>query len=177
MCIWCIKIGIVLLLHFNPWVEASVGGLLVPEGPYSPVAMYFGTWLEIRKWMKLKNNLSFMNSFQNEKLSLLCIALSFNGFGSISWHNICFFRLLYSVHNFIFRISNFFGLSTTEETWVVEMCIWCIKIGIVIVLHFNPWVKASAGGLWVPEAKYFGAWLKIRKWINLIKQFKFYKFI
>jgi hypothetical protein len=38
MRIWCIKIGNVLDLHFNPWVEASAGGLLVPEGLYSPVA-------------------------------------------------------------------------------------------------------------------------------------------
>jgi hypothetical protein len=26
-------------------------------------------------------------------------------------------------------------------------CIWCIKISIVLVLHFNPWVEASASGL------------------------------
>jgi hypothetical protein len=32
-----------------------------------------------------------------------------------------------------FRISNFFGLSITEETLLVEMRIWCIKIGIVLV--------------------------------------------
>jgi hypothetical protein len=30
-----------------------------------------------------------------------------------------------------------FGLSTTEETWLVEMRIWCFKIGIVFVLHFR----------------------------------------
>jgi hypothetical protein len=33
------------------------------------------------------------------------------------------------------RISNSFGMNITEETWVIEMCIWCIKIGIVLVLH------------------------------------------
>jgi hypothetical protein len=36
------------------------------------------------------------------------------------------------------------------EKWpkiAVEMRIWCIKISIVLVLHFNPWVEASAGGL------------------------------
>jgi hypothetical protein len=44
------------------------------------------------------------------------------------------FRLLYSFHNF-FRICNIFGLSTTEETWVVEMRIWSIRIGTVLVLH------------------------------------------
>jgi hypothetical protein len=45
------------------------------------------------------------------------------------------------------QISTFFGLSITEKTLLVEMHIWCIKIGIVLVLHFNPWVEASAGGL------------------------------
>jgi hypothetical protein len=40
-----------------------------------------------------------------------------------------------------------FGPITTEETYVVEMHMWYIKIGIVLVLHFNPLVKASAGGL------------------------------
>jgi hypothetical protein len=34
-------------LTFNPWVEASAGGLQVPEGLYSPVAKYFGTFLKI----------------------------------------------------------------------------------------------------------------------------------
>jgi hypothetical protein len=31
---------------YNPWVEASAGGLLVPEGLFSPVAKYFGTCLK-----------------------------------------------------------------------------------------------------------------------------------
>jgi hypothetical protein len=30
---------------------------------------------------------------------------------------------------------NFFSLSVTEETLLVKMRIWCIKIGIVFVLH------------------------------------------
>jgi hypothetical protein len=78
---------------------------------------------------------NFINSSQNEGLPPSCIALSYYGFGAISWHSIWmgfFSRLLYSFH-----ISNFFGLSTTEETQVVEMRIWCIKIGIVLVLHKN----------------------------------------
>jgi hypothetical protein len=53
MRIWCINIGIVLVLHFNSWVEASAGELLVPEGLFSPVAKYFGTCLKIR--MKLSS--------------------------------------------------------------------------------------------------------------------------
>ena len=40
MRIWCIKIGTVYDLYYDPWVEASAGGLLVPEDLYSPVAMY-----------------------------------------------------------------------------------------------------------------------------------------
>ena len=55
---------------------------------------------------------------------------------------------------FFFSTSNFFGPSTTDETSLVEMRIWCIKIGIVLTLHFNPWVEASAGGLLVPEGLY-----------------------
>jgi hypothetical protein len=42
----------------------------------------------------------FLNSSQNKRLSPSCIALSFHGFGSISWHSIWFFRLFYSFHNF-----------------------------------------------------------------------------
>jgi hypothetical protein len=43
----------------------------------------------------------------------------------------------FTVVTFCFRISNFFGPSTTEETYVVAMLIWCIKIGIVLVLHLT----------------------------------------
>jgi hypothetical protein len=53
MPVWCIKIGIVLILHFKPWVEASTGGLLIPEGLYSSVAKYFSTGFKIRTWIEL----------------------------------------------------------------------------------------------------------------------------
>jgi hypothetical protein len=53
MRIWCIKFGNVLVLHFNPWVEASAVELLVPEGLYSPVAKYFGTCFKIQIWIEL----------------------------------------------------------------------------------------------------------------------------
>jgi hypothetical protein len=76
-----------------------------------------------------------------------------------------FFRFFYRFQ-FFFKISNFFGVGTTDETWFVEMCICCMKIGIVLVLYFKPWVEASAGGLLVPKglfnpvAKYFSTCLK-----------------
>ena len=59
-----------------------------------------------------------------------------------------------STFQILFWTFNFFGPSTTDETSLVEMRIWCIKIGIVLTLHFNPWVEASAGGLLVPEGLY-----------------------
>jgi hypothetical protein len=61
-----------------------------------------------------------------------------------------FSALLPSSH-FFFSEFQVFGLSTTDKTSLVQMLIWCIKIGIVLVLHFNPWVEASAGGLLLPE--------------------------
>jgi hypothetical protein len=57
------------------------------------------------------------------------------------WFNFMAQYLVFSapiqVSQFFFRISNLFGLSTTEVTWLVEMHIWCIKIGIVLVLHLD----------------------------------------
>jgi hypothetical protein len=50
MLIRCIEICIVLALNFNFWVEASAGGLQVPEGLYSPVVKYFGTCLHHIVW-------------------------------------------------------------------------------------------------------------------------------
>jgi hypothetical protein len=46
MRIWYIEIGTVLVLHLNPWIEASAGGLLVTDGLFSPVAKYFDTGLK-----------------------------------------------------------------------------------------------------------------------------------
>jgi hypothetical protein len=44
--------------------------------------------------------------------------------------------LVFSALSHYFWTSNFFsGLSTTDETLVVEMRIWCIKIGNVFALH------------------------------------------
>jgi hypothetical protein len=44
--------------------------------------------------------------------------------------------VVYRQHSVI-TISIFFYLSITEETWVVEMRIWCIKIVNLLVLHYN----------------------------------------
>jgi hypothetical protein len=74
-----------------------------------------------------------------------CIALSFDGFGSLF---VCFFGLFTDFHNIFPRISNFFGLSLTEETQLIIRNEHLMhQIGIVLVLHFNPWVEASVGGL------------------------------
>jgi hypothetical protein len=91
MRIWCIKLVNVLVLHINPWVEAYAGGLLFPVGLYRPVAKYFGTSFKRQMWIELsRNKVNFVNSSQNKGLSPSGIALSFNGFGSISLHSVWF---------------------------------------------------------------------------------------
>jgi hypothetical protein len=72
---------------------------------------------------------------QNEELLTSCITLSFDGLGSISWHYFGIFSSFTVFTIFKILIPNFFGLSITDETLLVKMCIWCIKIGIVLVLQ------------------------------------------
>jgi hypothetical protein len=69
MRIWCIKIGIILVLHFNPWVEASAGGLLVPDGLYSPVAGTLVLALKYEYELNCEEKSKFYYSRQNEGLS------------------------------------------------------------------------------------------------------------
>jgi hypothetical protein len=54
-----------------------------------------------------------------------------------------------TTHKGMWRIYSYpdpHGKGIIEETELVEMRIWCIKIGIILYLHFNPWVEASAVG-------------------------------
>jgi hypothetical protein len=46
--VWGVQLVGVYVLHFNPWAEASAGGLLVPEVLYSLVVKYFGACFKIR---------------------------------------------------------------------------------------------------------------------------------
>jgi hypothetical protein len=48
-----------------------------------------------------------------------------------------FIRQLFQFSHFFPGFPTFFDLSITEETWVVEMSIWCIIIINVLVLHYN----------------------------------------
>jgi hypothetical protein len=77
---------------------------------------------------------NFVNSSQNEGLSPSGIALSFKGLAQFHGTLFGFHLTALSVFTFFF-ISNFFNLSITEETRVVEMRIWCIKISNILVLH------------------------------------------
>jgi hypothetical protein len=129
----------------NPWVKTSASGLKVPEGLYSPVAKYFGTTLKTEYEYNCLEKSKFYKFISKQRI----VSLMHSSILRRIWLNFMeqylgfFFRLLHSFHN-CFRISNFFCLSTTEETWVVEMRIWCIKICIVLVLRFHyhyscPW--------------------------------------
>jgi hypothetical protein len=55
---------------------------------------------------------------------------------SSQFHGTLDFSAILQFLQFIW-ISNFFGLRIIEETLLVEMRIWCIKIGIVLVLYLD----------------------------------------
>jgi hypothetical protein len=55
----------------------------------------------------VKIKVNFMNSSQNEGLSPSGIALSFDGFGSISWHSIGVFSGSYTVFTIVFGFPTF----------------------------------------------------------------------
>jgi hypothetical protein len=102
MCIWCIKIGIVLVLHSKRMI----------------ISLRHTSILR-RIW------LNFMAP---------CLV---------------FIRRLFQFSHFFFRISNFFDLSITEETLEVEILIWCIQIGKLLILHLttgNPVYLISTKG-------------------------------
>jgi hypothetical protein len=88
--------------------------------------------------LNCQEKINFVNSSQNEGLSLPGIALSFHGYSSISRHSI-WFSSDGSFSFPLFWISNFFDPGIIEETWLVEMHIWCIKIGNVLVLYIEEW--------------------------------------
>jgi hypothetical protein len=96
------KIGSVIVLYLNLWVEASAGGLLVPEDLYSPVANTSILALKYVYELNCQKKVIFINSSENEELAPLAIALSFDGFCLISWHSVLAFiqRLFHSFHSF-----------------------------------------------------------------------------
>jgi hypothetical protein len=87
-----------------------------------------------------------------------CIALSFDGFGSISWHSVLedFSSPLLQFSHFV-RISNLFDLGIIEDTCtlLVEMPFWSIRIGILLVLH------QEKGKLYNQNQVYTDPWLLV----------------
>jgi hypothetical protein len=66
-----------------------------------------------------------------------CIVLPSNGFGSISQHSVLwvFFWFLQLYHfRFPFILA---WASPKKKDQVVKMCIWCMKIRIVYILHYT----------------------------------------
>jgi hypothetical protein len=95
--------------------------------------------MNMNKTIKKKVNL--INSSQNEGSSPSCIALSFDGFGSILWSVIGFFGSFTVFHNFCFSDCQLFR---PKYRWrdLISRNIYVSgvsKIVIVLVLHFyNP---------------------------------------
>jgi hypothetical protein len=91
MRIWCIKIGNVLVLHFNPWVETSAGGLLVPEGLSAKLLSTRVLAFKYEYELNCQEISKFYKFISKRRIiSLRHRALSFDGFGSISWHFVWF---------------------------------------------------------------------------------------
>jgi hypothetical protein len=124
MRIWCIKIGIVLVLHFKPWVDRGLRWWTVsPRGSlqlssYVHVLRYLLKNMNMNKTVKKKSNLQIYiktkDYLPHAKLYPSTDLGQFHGTVFV------FFSALIHFTIFIFRISNFFGLSTTEETLVVK---------------------------------------------------------
>ena len=96
----------------------------------SPVAMFYVTSL---KYGYVFNcNSRIRNSYQNSRLSPSGIALILLSIWLQSLALHCSLLLKFKCHVTDFQN---FGLSITEETYFVEMRIWCIKIGTVYDLY------------------------------------------
>jgi hypothetical protein len=160
MRIWCIKIFSVLVLHFNPWVEVFAGGLLIPEGLYSPVGKYLGTCIKIRIWIELSRKKSKFCKFISKRK---IIFLRHSSILRRLWMNfialslVLIQRLLQFSH-FSFVFPNFFDMSINKDTWIVKMHICCINI-VNICFTFNPLFKVPAGGLLI-------SWVSIGQLLN-----------
>jgi hypothetical protein len=118
MRIWCIKIVYVLVFDFNPWVEASAGGLFVPEGLYSPAAKYFGTCFKIRIYRLNCQEKSKLCKFISKRR---IVSLRHTSILRRIWLNfmalyLVFIRRLFQFSHFFFGFPTFFDLSIIEET-------------------------------------------------------------
>jgi hypothetical protein len=116
---------------FSIYFGALFGGLQVPSSlqPSSYALRYLlkkscQEKSKFYKFISKRRIISLMHSSVLRRIWLNFMAQYLGFFGSF---------IVFT----IFRISYFFGLSTTDETWLVEMHIWCIKIGIVLVLYLN----------------------------------------
>jgi hypothetical protein len=82
--------------------------------------------IKFHKFISKRRIISLRHSFIHRGIWLSLMALCFG-----------FHPTALSQFSLFFRISNFFDLGITEETWVVEMCIWCIKSGSVLIISFT----------------------------------------
>jgi hypothetical protein len=124
----------------------------------------------------VKKKVNSIKFFSNKGLSPSCITLSFDGFGSISWHIICFFGSFYSFHNFsdlqLFRpeyhwrdlISrdahlvhwNWYRISFTfEKFWNYQSNHWWNYYPKLFILDINPCSTGSFPGFLKTKWQYF----------------------
>jgi hypothetical protein len=140
-------------------VDASAGGLLVPEGLYSPVAKYLGICFKVRMWIELSRKVNFINLFQNEGLSPSCIALPFDGFGSISWY--CVFNRLFHSFHFFFEFPAFSTWTSLKKHYEFK----CTSVHQILHLFFGGFCSIS----WHSVFCFFGSLL-----CNTLSNFHFF---
>jgi hypothetical protein len=86
------------------------------------------------------------------ELSPTYIPLSFYGFGSISWHSVWAFTNLYS---HCISCLQMFRPENSPGDIICRMHIWCLKIGIVCILHSNDTWHTDAGSTLRPLYRKF----------------------
>jgi hypothetical protein len=110
MCTWCIKIGIVLVYILT---HGSRPLLVDCKSPRVSTAQLLSTSVLALEYEYELNcqekKINFRNIIQNKGLSPSCIALSFDGFGTISWHSVLVLLALSQFSDF------FLSLFTGED--------------------------------------------------------------
>jgi hypothetical protein len=124
MRIWCIKISIVLILHFNP---ESMPLLVDCKSPRVSTAQYLRTSVLALKYkyrLNCHKKVKFYKFISKERI----IPLMHSSNLQRIWLNFMalWFVSAFSQFSFFPRIFNVFDLSITVETLFVEMRIWLV---------------------------------------------------
>jgi hypothetical protein len=109
----CIKIGIVLVLHFNPGSRPLPVDCKSPRVSTSPVGTYIGTYLKIRIWIKLSRKQSIYPFISKRRI----ISLMYSSILRRIWLNFIQQYLGFFLGSFTVFTISFFGFQTFSA-WI-----------------------------------------------------------